>query len=65
MGSSTRNASWELDGYSNYTSGSLSNAAVGTRADYASAPFYGYTQGPGYYGKTFFIWPPDPRQPLP
>ena len=22
--------------------------------------FYGYTLGPGYYGKTFFIWPPDP-----
>lgn len=28
---------------------------------YGMAPaFYGYTQGPGYYGKTFFIWPPDP-----
>lgn len=23
--------------------------------------FKGYTQGPGYWGKTFFIWPPDPR----
>ncbi len=23
-------------------------------------PFQGYTQGPGYWGKTFFIWPPDP-----
>ena len=22
---------------------------------------FGYTQGPGYWGKTFFIWPPDPR----
>ena len=22
--------------------------------------FYGYIQGPGYWGKTFFIWPPDP-----
>jgi len=20
----------------------------------------GYTQGPGYFGKTFFVWPPDP-----
>jgi Flp pilus assembly protein TadG len=29
---------------------------------YGMAPsFHGYTQGPGYYGKTFFIWPPDPR----
>ena len=25
------------------------------------AQFNGYTQGPGYYGKTFFLWPPDPR----
>ncbi len=22
--------------------------------------FNGYIQGPGYWGKTFFIWPPDP-----
>jgi hypothetical protein len=57
VGSTTRNASWELDGYSNYTNGSLSNAASG-QSSYATAPFNGYTQGPGYYGKTFFIWPP-------
>lgn len=25
------------------------------------AKFNGYTEGPGYWGKTFFIWPPDPR----
>lgn len=23
--------------------------------------FQGFTIGPGYYGKTFYIWPPDPR----
>src|SRR5262245_37373812 len=23
--------------------------------------FRGYTQGPSYWGKTFFLWPPDPR----
>jgi hypothetical protein len=23
--------------------------------------FKGYSMGPGYWGKTFFIWPPDPR----
>ena len=63
LGSSTRNAAWELDGYSNYTSGSLSNAASG-QSNYTSAPFKGYTQGPAYYGKTFFIWPPDPREIL-
>jgi Flp pilus assembly protein TadG len=63
LGSSTRSAAWELDGYSNYTGGSLSNAAVG-KINYTSAPFYGTTQGPAYYGETFFIWPPDPRLPL-
>jgi Flp pilus assembly protein TadG len=66
LGITTRSPAWELDGYSNYTNGSLSNAASSPQqSSYTSAPFYGYTQGPGYYGKTFFIWPPDPRQPLP
>lgn len=23
--------------------------------------FKGYSMGPGYWGKTFYIWPPDPR----
>jgi hypothetical protein len=32
-----------------------------TTRPYATAPFNGYTQGPGYWGKTFYIWPPDPR----
>jgi hypothetical protein len=26
--------------------------------------FQGYTMGPGYWGKTFFMWPPDPRRPV-
>ena len=26
-----------------------------------AAHFNGYTEGPGYWGKTFFVWPPDPR----
>ncbi len=63
LGTTARNPSWELDGYSNYTNGTLSNAVVGD-TNYSDQPFYGYTQGPGYYGKTFFIWPPDPRTPL-
>jgi hypothetical protein len=25
--------------------------------------FHGYTMGPGYFGKTFYMWPPDPRTP--
>lgn len=63
LGTTSRNAAWELDGYSNYTNGSLSNAADG-QTNYNSAKFYGSTQGPNYYGETFFIWPPDPRTPL-
>ncbi|HEY4232063.1 MAG TPA: pilus assembly protein TadG-related protein [Lacipirellulaceae bacterium] len=27
--------------------------------------FYGYTQGPKYWGKTFFIWPPEPSNVTP
>jgi hypothetical protein len=26
--------------------------------------FKGYTMGPQYWGKTFFVWPPDPRTPV-
>lgn len=27
----------------------------------AADRFKGYSMGPGYWGRTFFIWPPDPR----
>ena len=27
--------------------------------------FYGYSQGPGYWGKTFFVWPPEPSNITP
>jgi Flp pilus assembly protein TadG len=27
---------------------------------YYNGQVYGYTQAPGYWGKTFFAWPPDP-----
>ena len=27
----------------------------------AAQRYKGYSMGPGYYGKTFFVWPPDPR----
>jgi hypothetical protein len=69
VGSSTVNMLWELDGYSAYSGGQLDTSGTGGtpavwhRSSY-SAPgtqFNGYTQGPGYYGKTFFLWPPDPR----
>ncbi len=42
---STRDAMFESQGYKAYG---------------MSANFNGYTQGPGYWGKTFFMWPPDP-----
>ena len=64
---STTNILWELDGYSAYaagqpdTTGTGSAPKVWTQADYSTTPFNGYTKGPGYYGKTFFLWPPDPR----
>lgn len=40
-------SNWETKGYSNY---------VTDKTNF-------YTEGPGYWGKTFFIWPPDPRGP--
>jgi Flp pilus assembly protein TadG len=27
---------------------------------YKTTTFNGYTEGPGYWGKTFFVWPPNP-----
>jgi Putative Flp pilus-assembly TadE/G-like len=69
LGSSSSNILWELDGYGAYvngvrdTSGTGSVPKVWTQPDYSNAvcQFDGYTQGPAYYGKTFFLWPPDPR----
>jgi Flp pilus assembly protein TadG len=69
VGGTTTNIFWELDGYSAYNAGSLDTLGTGgspriwNLADYSTpgTQFNGYTQGPGYYGKTFFIWPPDPR----
>jgi Flp pilus assembly protein TadG len=42
--SNTDNLNFVSKGYNNYT----------------GKAFNGYTQGPGYWGKTFFAWPPDP-----
>jgi Flp pilus assembly protein TadG len=51
---------WERYGYdldvSRYRGGNTALALVG-----ASSRFQGYSMGPGYWGKTFFVWPPDPR----
>lgn len=45
-GNGTRDATFESQGY-------LAYGMTGT--------FNGYTIGPNYWGKSFFIWPPDPR----
>lgn len=42
---STRDATFESQGYTAYG---------------MTPAFNNYTQGPGYYGKTFFVWPPNP-----
>ncbi len=44
-GNSTYDSTFESQGYMAYS---------------MATQFYRYTQGPSYYGKTFFIWPPDP-----
>ena len=69
LNSTTTNILWELDGYSAYSAGTA-RTPRGPAASPTFGPgglqrrcaqFNGYTQGPGYYGKTFFLWPPDPR----
>jgi Putative Flp pilus-assembly TadE/G-like len=48
---STYDLTFETLGYDN----------VSLKAANSNNSFAGYTQGPRYWGKTFFIWPPDPR----
>ncbi len=43
---SSRDANFESQGYAAYSM--------------EPAGSVGYSQGPGYWGKTFFLWPPDP-----
>jgi Flp pilus assembly protein TadG len=51
----TRNATFETNGYDwDFTANALKPA---------TARFQGFTMGPGYFGKTFYMWPPDPRAP--
>jgi len=71
--SSAANWPWELDGYAAGIAGSVDGSAnYGTgsgssangKTNYNDVPFLSYTQGPRYWGKTFFLWPPDPRWPF-
>jgi len=45
VGGTALNTSWETNGYKAYNN---------------NVSFKGYTLGPRSWGKTFFIWPPDP-----
>jgi Flp pilus assembly protein TadG len=66
-GSSVTNTTPGGDNYLNAKSGGspavtwqdITGSASTTFAGYPS--FNGYTQGPGSWGKTFFLWPPDPN----
>lgn len=49
LSTSSYDATFEANGYNAYSM--------------TSTTFAGYTQGPRYYGKTFFIWPPNPKDP--
>lgn len=62
-GQTTRDWQFELDGYGAYSAGAV-NTSVSNAADYSAGVFNGYTRGPGFWGKSFFNWPPDPRVPL-
>ena len=45
----TRDATWETNGY---------DSAFVT---FDNGAFKGHSMGPGYFGKSFYVWPPDPR----
>ena len=71
--SNFRDATWEQYGYDLDVNAYVTNrpAAWDPRTSPATLPgaaravtagrFKGYTMGPGYWGKSFFMWPPDPR----
>lgn len=68
-----RDAVWEANGYDLNIVQYRTDKGNGSPMDPASytAPlvpaadrFVGYSMGPGYWGKTFYIWPPDPRAPV-
>lgn len=53
-----RYAGMVSNGSGGYTNTGTSRGNVSKRT---TDLFQGYSMGPGYYGKTFFVWPPDPR----
>ncbi len=62
--SATYSAVWEANGYdATYANSAGTTAGVTATQKTAANRFQGFTMGPGYYGKTFYMWPPDPRTP--
>ena len=57
IGTTTKNSTWENTSTGGYRSSGLSIKDVNGNT---VTTFNGYTIGPRYWGKTFFIWPPDP-----
>jgi len=54
---------WERHGYDIDMVGLRGQTGIAKNVTLVPAAdrFKGYSMGPGYYGKTFFVWPPDPR----
>jgi len=65
-----RDPAWETYGYDldiydyRSTKGNGNPSSTYSTLVPAEDRFKGYSMGPGYWGKTFFIWPPDPRTPV-
>jgi hypothetical protein len=54
-----RDTVWETNGYDlDVAAYDANRATVNQRT---TDLFQGFSMGPAYYGKTFFMWPPDPR----
>jgi hypothetical protein len=49
----------EISGSTSLTNTNNKNFVSQGYKSYTGKTFNGYTQGPNYWGKTFFIWPPD------
>jgi Flp pilus assembly protein TadG len=55
---------WCANGYDYvYAKNTLGTVAGVTGSANPNGKFQGFTMGPGYWGKTFYMWPPDPRTP--
>jgi Flp pilus assembly protein TadG len=54
-----RDDGWERHGYDLDVAAYRANNFAYTTLN--ATPFLGFSMGPGYWGKTFFQWPPDPR----